>query len=722
MRTFRSCLLLCLAQLLAALAVTSTGCSNGGDDWLAELNDPSPVRRAGGVRVLWKKGDDHAYALANKALADRSSIVRVAAVRALADFKTRDTTIALVRAARDADPEVRFVAVEELSQRQAPEAGKALLDILVRGEPNLKVRRRLKAALEKRGLSGAQLADKLASEQIVRIRKLYADALPVQRARLVSEAGNSASPEGLGIVLDALFASDAAVTLAAVSVLDGRGGEKALKRLIALAADDSDEVRLAAVRALGSFGNQGAAIIEGALRDVDSEIRIEALARLAASGARIDAGTVCPLLREADLKDAVEIARLLRSKATDCPLTEFGDELKKPGSDGCRRALKILAALGSNAAREVLRRAMKKSSGAPKIARAVALARAGGKDAGLGRMLEAALVGAIGKLEAASHSWVHGKLRPGKKEAASVVDKNRLSEEDLQKLMKDHGLEPPGPGTPRGVTDILAKYADDSAGVSESKLFSPGGGRECSLLADSLDGLFLVDPVRAGRLAPRCLGFSQPQIVGRVAAVLSARGYKLDLEAGIIRHMADLLDRSDNDSAAAIAGLLGDSGKPEAAQAIAAALAGAGFEKREKLIAVLGRMRKKSVIPSLLPLLNGYSAGSAARALAQIGDRTAVEPLRKALKNVGLSAEFDLLMAMAVLGATDITTNLDAKIEDRDPLVRLAAVRIIAAMGEPYLHEHLAQAQYDPDRRVRREAELSMRAAGGNKNNSSGDR
>ncbi len=705
-------LLLCLAQVLATLVLTFTGCSKNGDDWLNELNNPSPVRRAGGVRVLWKRGDDQAYALANKALADRSSIVRVAAVRALADFKTRDTTIALVRAARDADPEVRLVAVQKLGEREVPAAAKALIDMLVRGEPNQKVRMQVRTELGKRGLSGAQLADKLASEQVNRIRKLYADALPAQRARLVREAGYSASAEGLGIVLEALSDSDAAVTLAALSVLDGRGGQKALKRLIALAADDSDKVRLAAVRALEKFGKQGAAIIGGALRDVDAGIRLEALTRLAAMGAKIDAEVACPLLREGNLEMGVEIARLLRSKSVDCPVEDLEKALGGHDSSGYLRALKILSALGGEKARQALRKALVKSSGTQKIGLAVALARAGGKDAGLGRLLESALLSAIEKLELAAVSWVHGKIPPGKKEAEPEVKKNRLSEEELKKLMKDHGLEPPGPGSPRGVSDILARYADDSAGALDVKLFSPEDSRTCALLTDSMDALLLVDPAKARKLVTRCLAFSMPRIVGKLAKVLTDRGYKLDLDADMIDHLADLLKRADSDSGAAIAELLGDSAKPEAAQAIASALTGASFEKRDKLIDVLGRMRMKEVIPSLLPLLNGYSAGSVARALSQIGDTEVVEPLKKALSNVGLSAELELLMALAVLGANDITANLDAKIEDNDPLVRLAAVRIFAAMGEPYVHQHLAQARYDPDRRVRAEAERYLAADG----------
>ena len=79
------------------------------------------------MRVLAKDGDAEAYRLLTHGMQDSSVIVRIAAVQSLAIFKGRDTTPALIRAGRDADPEVREATVVALATRGGERVEKTLL-------------------------------------------------------------------------------------------------------------------------------------------------------------------------------------------------------------------------------------------------------------------------------------------------------------------------------------------------------------------------------------------------------------------------------------------------------------------------------------------------------------------------------------------------------------------------------------------------------------------
>jgi len=693
--------------LFAVFALAFSGaCNKTNEELMKELTHESPVRRAGAVRVLWKEGTDDAYTLVTKALADPSPIVRVAAVRSLADFTDRDTTAALIRATRDADPEVRRVGVAKLAEKKNPRAQAALLGILLRGESDVEVRGLVREGLKAMGLTAEGIAKKLAASQIERIREDWEASSQAQRVGLIREAGHSVHPGGVEIVIEGLAAADATAVLTAIAVLDGRGGRKALKALVPLVSDRSAEVRLAAVQVLKYYGPDGLAVLEGALRDMDPRVRQKALESLLEADHEPDEDLVCSMLDAKDFESRLKAARLLREGGISCPLDGLQVALDEPGSVNYRQAIEILAVLGGKQARDLLRKKLQEASKQNRLRLVVALARAGDDSKEITRALASELETVIDTTESLFVGWVTGKLPPAEEgeDEPKPEDDTRLSEKELKELYEKHGLDPSRKGAPRGVGDILAAYEDDGDSGPAPKLFDVVTSEDVGLLCALTDALARAAPGAVAGPARRCLSLDDPELVGEVAAVLLAREVELELDEKLIAHLAGLLNAGEDVHGLAIAGLLGRDGSLQAAEAIAGALAEATWERREGFVGILCRLGKKETVEQLQALLKGYSAASAAKALGLIGDRSSVEPLKKAMQHVGPSAELDILMALARLGETGIAGQVISKLDHANPAVRLRALLILDALGEEYVRKHAQQLRYDLDRHVRREA------------------
>jgi len=310
--------------------VLTAACSDPHQELMEQLINRSPAKRAAAVRSLPSEGGEDAYMLVTKALTDHSTIVRIAAVYALADIKDRDTSAAMIRATRDADPEVRQTAVAKLVVRNKDKAKTVLMDMLLSGEPNSQVRQNIYTELSRLDLSGEGLAEQMAISRVEKINEVWDKSMPAQRVRLVLEAGRIYHSDGLGIVLRGLVDSDAAVALAAMSAVDGRGGKQALRLLIKLASDQSEKIRMVAIGSLSKYGSDGLVVLKGALRDVDPVVRTTALREISKLSAKLDPALACSLLEVKEEKTLLEVIGLLKTQAIDCPLTTFASWLENP--------------------------------------------------------------------------------------------------------------------------------------------------------------------------------------------------------------------------------------------------------------------------------------------------------------------------------------------------------------------------------------------------------
>jgi HEAT repeat protein len=700
---FGAVMLKLTAGILVALLVC--GCADSRDELLKELMSSSPVKRAGALRILAQEGDEEAYLLVSQALEDQSAVVRIAAVRALAIFRGRDTTAALVRATRDADPEVREAAVACLAARRGEAVRHALVNMLLRAERSPRVRRQIYQALEAAGLSGRKLAEEMASRQMEMIRQEWKTSRGSRRAQLVRLAGRSVHPDAMRVVLEGLADKNVDVVLSALSVLDGRGGKAALRQLLMLASDQSVRIRLKAVQALRHYGRDGLAVLGGVLRDLNSDVRLQALKQLGQVESDLSPEMLCPLLLDTQAEVLVEAARLIRAKGVRCDLSPLAGRLADPEDEKCySAAIRALSILGGEPALKILSAQMKKQPASLRPVLAAAMAHAGDRGAKLRALLEKELRRMLEQFKLRGQGWVTGKLPPRKQPQEEPVDHTRLSEEELKKLYEKHGLPPAGKDAPRGISDILEKYQEPSGPAPAREIFEAVTLKDVEVFTDLLQGLAEMDLASAASVAGEALGLRHPELAGRVARLALDNQMALDLEEELIGRLGELMLPAGERDAGAIADLLATTKRLRAVEVLSASLAAMPWEKREHAISALGRLGFREGIEPLVSRLKGYSAASAARALGEIGDPAAVEPLREALKSAGPSAEMDIFLALSKLGFQDIVPMLSERLGNPDPEVRRAAVRILGILGGAEARSALEAVRFDLDRLVRVEA------------------
>ena len=686
------------------VAIFLCGCSDSRDELLQELISDSPVKRAGALRVLAKEGDEESYLLVSRSLEDPSAVVRIAAVRALADFKGRDTTVALVRASRDADPEVREAVVAAFAARKGEAVQRALQQMLLRAERSPRVREQIYLALEESGLSGQRLAEEMATRQIEMIRQEWQNSRGSRRAQLVRLAGRSVHPDAAGVVLEGLADKNPDVVLSALAVLDGRGGKPALRQLLLLASDQSVRIRLMAARALRGYGQEGVAVLGGMLRDLNPDVRRQALLELEKLEQDLEPSMICPLLADKEQAVLLQAAGLIRAKKLSCDLAPLTGQLADPDDRRWASAVRALSVLGGEPALALLAGQLQKQPEPLRPALAAAMAHAGDRGAKTKALLEKALRRILSQVQERGQGWVTGKLPPASKPEEAPTDHSRLSEEELKELYEKHGLPPASKDAPRGVSDILAKYREPSGPAPAREIFPAVADRDVDRFAELLQGLAVIDKMSAAVFALRALQVNHAAMSGRVARLVLDNQLAVSPDDEMIGQLGVLLHQASEEHAEAIAGLLGATGKPKAVEVLGSALSDMPWEKREHAITALGRMKLKEGVKPLLAMLSGYSAGSAARALGQIGDPETVEPLREALKSAGPSAEMDIFLALSKLGSPDVVEMVSERLSDPDPEVRRAAVRILGTLGDDDAKKALESVRYDLDRLVRAEA------------------
>ena len=694
--------------VLSAGLVLGAACTDQRQELMEQLVDRSPVKRAAAVRSLPSEGGEDAYMLVTKALTDHSTIVRIAAVHALADIKDRDTTAAMIRATRDADPEVRQVAVAKLVAHNKGKAKTVLMNMLLNGEPNIQVRQNIYSELSRLDLSGEKLAEQMVISRIGKINEVWDKSMPAQRVRLVLEAGRLYHADGVGIVLRGLADSDAAVAMAAMAAVDGRGGKQALRLLIKLASDQSEKIRMAAVGSLSKYGSDGLVVLKGALRDVEPNVRTAALREITKISGKLDPALACSLLEVKEEKTLIEVIGLLKTQGIECPLTTFASWLENPELELYQTAINVLAASANDEARGLLKAEFKKRPANLKPMLGVALARSGDSSAQLAKYLKGELKKFLDDFDSWSQGWVADKLPPTEEAAVEKKDTTRLSDEQLKKLYEKHGLPKASKNAPRGVSDLLASYEDKSEKASATELFESIDDQDLYWFSLLFDGLILVDAAGADALIKRCLLSADFRLVGLASQLLFKRKIKVGLKADAIGQLGKMILETPESFAFPIVDFLGSTQTSQVVEALGGLLKEASWEKREKLIETLGSVKKVEALVGLHTMLEGYSASSAAKALGIIGDKSSVDPLKLALERAGPSAEMDILLALAQLGNTDILPRLSEKLIDQNPDMRRMAVRIIGALGQPFIDKYLSLTKFDLDRFVRHDVEKFM--------------
>jgi HEAT repeat protein/ATP/ADP translocase len=234
--------------------------------------------------------------------------------------------------ASDADPVVRRICMEILSEIGDEESGPVVLQGL--GDPDPVVR-----ALARRGAATLGLA---VSDDLARAMLHDEDAsVRLAAVETFGSSGAPSPPDGEAALAHLLADPDVHVRAAAAAELlrSGRDGAEADRVLAEMAVSASAESRAAAAAAL-SEGGRGLDLARSLLADPDPSVRRAALSSFAATAGSPDA--IVPLLGDDDRGVRTAAVEVLAA-ATDAALAPAVDALSRPGLEA--GAMRVLARL-----------------------------------------------------------------------------------------------------------------------------------------------------------------------------------------------------------------------------------------------------------------------------------------------------------------------------------------------------------------------------------------
>jgi len=279
------------ALLISALA------DRGGADARRVINGAvtakAPEARAAAIKALAKVGDASSVPLLVTAAGEgKTKEEREAALASLLRIQGKDADEAIVSAMKQAKPTLRADLIEALHGRGAKSAVPALLE-----ETAGENREVVAAALKALGhLAGPDRLPAL----VQRLVALKAEKARPAAERAVIEVARKAEAPAAGSrpVLAALNqAKEVAVRTSLLRVLGGIGGNEALAAVTDALDDKAEEVRDAAIRALGAWPDASAvpALVGLAKKAKDRTHRVVALrgaARLLGKGAGVPSAEV----------------------------------------------------------------------------------------------------------------------------------------------------------------------------------------------------------------------------------------------------------------------------------------------------------------------------------------------------------------------------------------------------------------------------------------------
>jgi len=687
--------------LMLALVV---GCDGSRDQLLADLQSPRPEVRALAVKKLAGQGNADDLVLFTRAAKDLSAIVRAEAAVALGESQDPRVVDLLGELLEDSDEEVQGRAAMALSKVKNDKA-KAYLTLQY-GRRGRTTRQVIVQALKNANVPGA-MAEVVAAEAKGQWERnlltLTEGALP-ERVGAAEELGKSGRAEAVNRLLPLVRDSQVILAAAAVRGL-GDAGDKRAVGAIALLLDESfPELRESALTALMK------------LKDPAAAPRLQAVAveKSAVSPLAIDAILAFPRTPETDAAlcavaldgapvDALAAAQAMRSRG-GCPVEAIGERLAKPAT----AATGLQAVIGLGPAAQ------------PLLAKVTPWL--GQNDAAL-RMLAVEAVTAVGD---ASVVPLLQKLYEQESKGLEPLRADWVN----QKLPETYapGFDPSAESSGRSnVEDRAARHASlfervkalNAARVRESgrPVVKPRVPTE------------LVDDVDAERLAPVATLLRALGMLRAPGALELLKGYAQDssvvLRTAALVGLAHLgpegvaiakasLVEPERDMQKAVAQALAASG--EAGQAaLVELLPKMGSEK----LLVLDALSKGAAIPAgasealqAVVREGGAEAALAAALLGRLRAKDAIPTLLKALDETNSVARRDVLLALGELGDAQAADAVARDLFHDLPEVRAAAATALRKMGPGSHTESLDALKSDYFRSVREAAGAALTKEG----------
>jgi len=622
------------AILVVALAA-AIACRPG----TSPVSSPDPERRAAAVaRLASSRGEADLPALL-VAHDDASALVRKAAAGAFAARGGPEAVEALGKLVADPDPEVAGAAARALAALPSERRAR---DLLVMAYPGAAPAARLEIAVALKAVGGSlreavELEARLTWDRNVRALQ---SGTPAERAGAAEDLGRSGRADAVRLLaplLESERGEDPRVVAAAARGL-GTAGDRAARPALETLLEEAPTATLAeaAAEALGALGDPAAAA-PLAIAGASGRLGTSALEALAALPQAPEVATaLCHLaLRSQDPRLAARAAAQARSREGECAEGPLLSRLSRRGGD----AVAALAALGE----------LRLTPELEKAARLEQLLAS--PDASI----RAAAAGALGRLGAAkaapalSRRAVDASQRLSRARAADADEAEREASGELAEILVALArLHAEGAGAL-----ATARFGDPSAALRAAAVVALGtlGREEVSrigpALSDPSERVWTVAAEALGRIGP-------PAVPALARAAAEARA-------------------DDPDRSAALARALGETGSPEAVEALAA-------------------------------LARGPAAASAASALGRIGTRDAKSALAALLAGPGVAGRAEAIEAMGTLGVAEAAPEIARELTSDRPGVRAAAARALGRLRLDATGGWLEALRSDYDGEVRRAA------------------
>jgi HEAT repeat protein len=683
--------------VILSLLVTA-GCSGSRDQLLADLQSPRPEVRALAVKKLAEEARPDDLALFTRAAKDMASIVRGEAAAALGKSQDPRVVDLLGELLEDSDVDVQGQAAMALAQVKNDKA-KAYLTLQY-GRRGRQTRQVIVQALKQANVPGAMAEVVAAESKAIWDRNLLAlneGSLP-ERVGAAEELGKSGRPEAFNRLMPLVRDSQVILAAAAVRGLGDLGDNRAVPAILPLLDESFPELREAAITALSR------------LREPQAISRLQAVAveKSSVSPLAIDAllamprqpqtdAALCAIALDAVTSEAIPVARVMRER-DGCPVEPIAERLSRPST--AAGGLQAVIGLGP-VARDMLPKVLPYITHGDATLRALAVdAIAAIGDASAAPALQKAFEQELASVQALRQDWITRPLPerygPGFDPSQQQEGQDRQKSEKHANLMARVKALNAAKARSRGrpvvqqrapaelFDDVEPSRLEPLAGLLRAlgSVKAPGalellkgfaGDSSVTLRTASLVGLTRLGPEGVA-LARNGMFEAERELVKALAQALAEQG-----DAGR-SSLVELLPQIGGEKLVVL-DALGKVGVPASSVGELQKVVSEGGPEVVLAATLLGRMKAKEAVPTLVKALEEHSSvgrRELLNALGEIGDTSAAEVVARDLYHDLPEIRAAAAAALAKMGTGAQADALDALKSDYYRRVREAAVTALA--------------------------------------------
>jgi len=677
--------------VVLSLLVTA-GCSGSRDQLLADLQSPRPEVRALAVKKLAEDARPDDLALFTRAAKDMASIVRGEAASALGKSQDPRVVDLLGELLEDSDVDVQGQAAMALAQVKNDKA-KAYLTLQY-GRRGRQTRQVIVQALKQANVPGAMAEVVAAESKAIWDRNLLAlneGSLP-ERVGAAEELGKSGRPDAFNRLVPLVRDSQVILAAAAVRGLGDLGDKRAVPAILPLLDESFPELRESAITALTRLQEpqaiprlQAVAVEKSSV----SPLAIDALLAMPRQP-QTDAA-LCAIALDAETSEAVPVARAMRERG-GCPVDPIIERLSRPAT--AAGGLQVVIGLGP-AAKELLPKVLPYITQGDATLRALAVdAAAAIGEASAAPVLQKAFEQELASAQALRQDWVSQPLpeRYGPGFDPSQQNGDRQKGEKHSSLMarvkalnaakaRDMGRPVVQQRAPSELfDDVDSSKLEPLAGLLRAlgAVKAPGalellksfaGDSSVTLRTAALVGLTRLGPEGVA-VAKNGLFEADRYLVKALAQALAEQG-----EAGRSA-LVELLPQINGEKLVVLDALV-KTGAPASAAGELQKVVSEGGPEVVLAATLLGRMKAKEAVPTLVKALeepSGVGRRELLTALGELGDTSAAEVVARDLYHDLPEIRAAAAGALTRMGTGAQADALDALKSDYYRRVREAAV------------------------------------------------